>query len=383
MKRAIVVSSQWPCTGRSGVSLVAAEHVRVLLGAGFYVSIIGSQRAVMEEDLAVASRHVVNARGSGSLYSPARIDRKTLMETLIVLRADVVIVEAWQTALTDATVEICDQLRLPTLMVSHGVSLFPASSGLSQWFRAALWAHYRYVRFPRLLKAVSRLTALDMRSKSDRFYDREAALRQGIPISLVTNCPIHVSNSRYSREKRRPQILLVGYFSRVKNQLFAISLLRDLPSEIRLRMVGRRSGRYFARCVREVRRLGLQDRVEFIEDSACDLAEEFAVSLAVLSTSVTEAMPITLLEAMAAGTPFVATPVGAIPALLGGRMACNVSEFQDELLQLICDAAHWQRLSEAGRQQIVGEFQSERVREQFLTAVNLTLNPSPAGLERV
>lgn len=373
MIRAVVVSSQWPSGGRSGVALVAAAHARWLAEAGMAVSIVGSDDAVLSEDLPVVSRHAVPARGSGALYAPAVVDRRGLAATLAPLNPDLVIVEAWQTALTDATVEVAHAAGWPVLMVSHGISLSPARADLGQWARALLWSYYRFVRFPRLLGGIDRLTALDLEATSARFYDRDRARARGIPVSLVTNTAVHHAPGYVPRDQRLRQILLVGYFSPIKNQRAALRLVPDLPDDVTLLLVGRRSGRYYEQCVRTVERRGWSGRVTFRADDECDLSTEIARSAVVLSTSITEVMPITLLEAMAAGTPFVATPVGAVPSLEGGALAHDRPSFRRALCTFLDDPDAWQVASEAGRAQVLRQFQPERVRGQFLAAVEATL----------
>ena len=62
--------------------------------------------------------------------------------------------------------------------------------------------------------------------------------------------------------------------------------------------------------------LGLRKRVHFT--GALPSASEYLSALDVFAlTSRTEGTPMTLLEAMAAGVPIVATDVGGVPALLG------------------------------------------------------------------
>jgi len=103
--RITVISRSWPSNERSGVSLAAASHVKILASQGHGISIIGASRTVLSENLPVQGRYHVSASGSGALYSPSRVDREKLAQVLRETRPDLVIVEAWQTALTDAAVE--------------------------------------------------------------------------------------------------------------------------------------------------------------------------------------------------------------------------------------------------------------------------------------
>ena len=144
--KVLVASKSWPLTERSGVSLIAAQHVELLLEMGFEVSILGSNITVLDEHLAVHNKVYVEASGSGSIYSPERVNRKLLFSELERIQPDVVMVESWQTAITHAVIESAYLLGIPVFMISHGVSVHPFSNGLMQITRSLGWFFYRYYR---------------------------------------------------------------------------------------------------------------------------------------------------------------------------------------------------------------------------------------------
>jgi len=384
--RIAVVSRYWPSNERSGVTLAAAAHVKILAAAGHDVSIIGSVDTVLDEHLPVSARYHVAARGSGSLYSPARLSREHLRKVIETLSPELVIVEAWQTALTDTTIDVASDAHVPLLMVSHGASVHPFGPGPLEHLRALAWRHYRSITLPRLISRLNVLTTLDESSTSDRFFDRDLARRMGIPVVPLANSAVNWSPGFIERERRRPQILVIGYFSRIKNQMAALEVCAALPQHLHMRFVGPRVGGYYERCVGHARELGLESRVTFAEDAECDVADEIAGSLVVLSTSITEALPLTLIEAMAAGTPFVATPVGAVPSLQGGVLAADRMQQTAAVRTLAEESSEWCRCSEAGRRQFFRDFSRERVAAQLMHAIDIARAPllrrrwAPAGI---
>jgi glycosyltransferase involved in cell wall biosynthesis len=375
--RITVVSRSWPSHERSGVTLAVAEHVRILAAAGHIVSIIGSHPAVLREQLPVSARFHVPARGSGAVYAPARINRRQLASTLRHSAPDLVIVEAWQTALTDAAVSVASSLEMPTLMISHGSSLHSFTSRPLDRLRALAWLPYRRTRLPGLISCLSALTTLDETATSARFFDRDLARRLGVPVVPLTNSPANWTERIRDREQRTSQILVVGYFSPIKNQLAALEVAARLPSLLHFLFVGPRQGRYFDRCVRRAEQLGLATRTRFAEDHECDLADEISRSLVVLSTSITEALPLTLIEAMAAGTPFVATPVGAVPSLRGGILARDIAEQNEAIQTLASDRSRWQRCADDGRMQFAERFSARLVESQLRLAVDVAMHRRP------
>lgn len=369
--RITLVSRSWPSAERSGVSLIAAQHLNILVDAGHYVSIIGSIIDLRNEKLPAGTMYQVQSSGTGALYSLPNVDIHSLKNALVDSRPDLVLIEAWQTALTDAAVDVTYGMGIPILMVSHGVSLHPYSRRLVDIGRALGWSYYRINLIPRRISKLTVMTTLDENASSKRFFDRDIALRLGIPVRPLINCPVHWRESTPDFHERNMQILVVGYFSEVKNQLGALQVFAGLPATLKLRFIGQRNGAYYSKCVRRVAELGLESRVIFSQDDECDISYEIANSLVVLCTSITEALPVTLIEAMASGTPFIGTSVGAIPAMGAGIVANDINMQRSAVFALVSDAVHWTTLSEKGRQAYRSRFTQEHVRNNLLDAVAL------------
>lgn len=166
-----VVSRSWPSNERSGVSLVAALHVKVLQELGHKISIIGSNKLIDKETIC-HDKTYIRASGSGSLYSPARIDRNELRSCLIKSSPDLVIVEAWQTALTDSSIDIAYDLNIPVLMISHGISIYPYSLRLSDLIRFLAWWPYKVRKLSSRIGKLSAITCLDSYSVAPEYFCR-------------------------------------------------------------------------------------------------------------------------------------------------------------------------------------------------------------------
>lgn len=354
--------------------LAAAMHVRMLADAGCHLDIVGSDVSVLGEDLPVVRRFHIRSSGSGALYAPARVDRRGLARVLADCRPDLVIVEAWQTALTDAAVDSAHALGIPVMMISHGLSVHPFTSSWTDRFRAWAWWPYRRFSLPARVRKLRMLTMLDDQAQSERFHDRDLARHLGVPLQTLVNAPVHLAPALMPREGRQRKILCVGYFSRIKNQLSAIDLLEHLPWDVTLHFIGAKSGPYYAKCTERVRRLGLQGRVVFNDDAECVVADEMAKSMLLLSTSITEALPLVLLEAMASGTPFVATPVGANTSLGCGALANTVQDMALQVSALLENKQHWEQQSGVGLECYRQKYNLVCVRKQLLAAVNAALS---------
>jgi glycosyltransferase involved in cell wall biosynthesis len=382
--RITLISRSWPSHERSGVSLAALNHARLLMERGHEVSIIGALDSLESIDLQVTNRACMSAKGSGAIYSPVHINRNDLKKTIAQNHPDLVIVEAWQTAITDTAIEIAEDLKIPVLMISHGISLHPFNSSITQWLRALAWMPYRLFKLPSLVKKLSAITTLDELSLSPRFYDRDLARKLSIPVVSLKNFPAHTMGAYLPINERDSKILVVGYFSPIKNQLATINLLAKLPNHIDCVFVGQREGAYFERCKKRVAELSLNNRVTFLQDDECDLARQISQSMLVFAPSMTEALPMTLIEAMACGTPFVASSVGAVSSFAGGILA-NTEEDQIKAIEsLLSKPDLWQKYSIAGRAQYDSEFTEQHIASQLEKAIEIALrSKSDSNINKV
>lgn len=131
-------------------------------------------------------------------------------------------------------------------------------------------------------------------------------------------------------EKGAKIILHVGRLMKVKNQQLAIRVfreLRDLRPNERFCLLFAGSGEDEHELRQLAMTLGVADRVRFL-GYRDDVDEIMRRSNVVLLTSLNEAMPLTLLEAMYAGTPIVTTPwQGARELLEDGKLGCVTANY--------------------------------------------------------
>lgn len=124
---------------------------------------------------------------------------------------------------------------------------------------------------------------------------------------------------------------------------------------------------YAARCVALAARLGLGERLVFAGEADTDawLRRLDVVAL----TSVSEAQPLALLEAMSAGIPVVATDVGGCRALVGGAglvvPPASPRAAADALSRLLLDPALRQRLGASGRRRVALRHRPERLARAY------------------
>ena len=121
-----------------------------------------------------------------------------------------------------------------------------------------------------------------------------------------------------SREDYPLRLVFVGRLDREKGlyeTLQALRLAHELGVDARLTIAG--EGPEEARLKRYAQALGIASRVSFAGGVfGADKVDLFAQAEVFILPSYSEGLPYALLEAMAAGIPVIATPVGAIPDVI-------------------------------------------------------------------
>ncbi|MGH3080495.1 MAG: glycosyltransferase family 4 protein [Gaiellaceae bacterium] len=221
------------------------------------------------------------------------------------------------------------------------------------------WAFAAYTGMPSLLyrwvdRLVGRLTSVTICvSQNDRLAglrartcsaDRTIVIRNGVSVETAL---------RARHERRRPLLLSVGRFKAPKDFITLARALALLPaSSFEALIVG--DGPERPALEAELRRLGIDDRVRLAGEQG-DVCALLADADAFVLPSRSEGLPVSILEAMAAELPVVASRVGGVPELVvDGESGFLVSpgdpqELATALERLVGDPDLRRRLGAVGR----------------------------------
>lgn len=147
-------------------------------------------------------------------------------------------------------------------------------------------------------------------------------------------------------------LLHVGNHHRVKGHGGLVRLLAGLRGlDVVLALIGEDPGGWqscWPACVRAARR---EPRLLLLRAlPRADVVAAFLEADLVVLTSRFEAAPLVLVEAMAAGVPFVSYRVGNAPALPGGVVVTGLTEMVQAVRDLLSDDARRRALGHAGRE---------------------------------
>lgn len=217
-------------------------------------------------------------------------------------------------------------------------------------------------------------------------YDRQLGLQCGMRadrlITIHNGMPQVAAQHQAKPSGNNPVVMtMVARFDQQKDHATLIRAIAGIPN-LQLQLIG--DGPTLPTVQGLVAALGLTSQVKFLGFRS-DIADCLAQSQIFALISHWEGFPRTILEAMRAGLPVVATQVGGVAeAVLDGVTGFCIppedeATLRQRLQQLVQDAPLRQRLGAAGRQRYEAQFTFERMYTQTCQVYESVLSASEAN----
>jgi glycosyltransferase involved in cell wall biosynthesis len=182
--------------------------------------------------------------------------------------------------------------------------------------------------------------------------------------------------------KAKKSRIIVGYIGRFSEEKGALNYVQAIPHILRMR-----NGIYFlmggeGRLRQEIQRFldehGLRDKVDLCGWIRHDNLPEYLNTLTLfVLPSFTEGLPNTMLEAMACGTPVLATSVGSIPDVItdghsGFIMTGNTPESIAKSVLRALDHPALEQIAQNGQSLVENEFTFDKAVRRYRNVLNKT-----------
>lgn len=275
---------------------------------------------------------------------------------------DVMINVCTQTALTDWVLPIIDKIKIPKILYLHSIWDFKiycfdcksVESLLKKIFANIRWFIY-YRKWNKAFKKYNRVIQLHQKDYAWRLFKKwyqisSDVIENAADDSFFDNS---IDNSVIVPEK---YILNVSNYMDRKNQLSILKSFLALKEfdEYELILIGSTSNEYFNKLKRVYSKYlknGGKKRVQLLYGINREKIYTYVkkASLYVMASK-WEAFPISIIEAMAAGVPYISTNVGIVNELVGGIVISNSNELGAAIENLLQDNKRRKELGIIGRE---------------------------------
>ncbi len=379
MKILIASSSFPPDVG--GVAEVARTQAAGFAARGHQVGVAtGWQPARTEADappgVTVRQFRVTGSNSTGG----CRGEVAAYQDFLLREPADVLLFHCWQDWAGDAAQPVLARQPGLKVLLSHGFDAqlwkryprFPW--GLRVWWRAQPYVR----RLPQMMRAFDRLVCLSGQADRGRFYDVGVARRTCPERMAVIPNGVHLAEFQRDHGDFRQAhgvatrhlLLSVANYGDRKNQL---ATLRDFMAANRedatLVFIGGEFNDYQRAMMREhdqLRRQFPRARVRCLEKiPKPQIYAAYQAATVFLLSAKFETQPLAILDAMAAGVPFLSTDSGCVRDFPGGLVVSSGEAMTRAIHRLLDEPALRQELGAQGRAACETKYDWERVLDAY------------------
>lgn len=360
---------------------VARTQAAGFVARGHQVTVATGWHAARTEAHAPPGVSVRQFRVSGTLaIGGCQGEVAAYQEFLVREPADVILFHCWQDWAADAAQPVLARRAGAKVLLSHGFDAqvwkpmprFPW--GLGVWWRAKPYVR----RLPEMMRVFDRLIFLSGQADRGRFFDVGVARR--VCPERVTVIPngVHLAEFKRSHGDFRKThglatkhlLLNVANYCDRKNQL---ATLQDFMAANRedatLVFIGGEFNDYQAQMMREQQKLHPRfprARVQCLEKipkpqiyAAYQAADVFLLGAKF------ETQPLAILDAMAAGVPFISSDSGCVREFPGGLVVPMGTETTRAMHRLLDESASRRELGAQGRAACETKYDWERVLDAY------------------
>ncbi|EIK46677.1 WbwZ [Cellvibrio sp. BR] len=215
--------------------------------------------------------------------------------------------------------------------------------------------------------------------ENDKLYAITSGISNKKKLSMIYNGAPDIDKSLIAHHRNiSPKIVMIARFDWPKDHKSLIEALSELKKfDWILQLVG--DGPQIEKIKDDVRRLGLTDRVEFLGRRE-NIAEILRDSDIFVLTSHSEGFPISIIEAMRASLPVIATDTGGISeSVIDGKTGFivkdkNIIDLREKLTILLCDSNLRKNMGLCGRDLYLELFTIEKMTCSTAAIYELALN---------
>jgi len=370
---------------QNGVAEASAACARDLRLRGWHVEVVTAKASTSRQSFEWEGITVHEFAVTGTHYysDPYRGELDSYVGLISSPQWDVILFESYAWPLYLA-LPVLPYLRAKKILVSHGyrnLRWFPVRRfpfGLFRWLQN-LWNSLLMLYWAR---QIDRWVFLHAKSDLDSFFDLWLAQRIKHPgIRVIPNGVPPQGGGNRERFRKTLGIdpsaivlLMVGYYSKGKDQGFALQsfLKAALPRAV-LVFIGTEFNEFsdHFQSLASPTPKEPTSRVIWLErQTRAFTLDAFAGCDIYLSSSYLETQPISILEAMREGVPWIARNAGSISDCPGGVVITSSDEMAAQICKLADNPDLRHRLGQAGRLAISQKYSQQRFSDEYAAMID-------------
>jgi hypothetical protein len=310
MKKILLISKEWSPKRATGLGFASSTHESILKELGFVVTTVSSNDS--SKDINFQLKNLLSF-----ILNPFYFLRKA--EFIIKeSKPDLIIVESFQTVISEIFLYVSKNNSIKTAVISHGVSIFPYNKKFKYYLRFFLWLLYLLI-LNYLIKKCEIFFSLDLNSKNHRHLDTLLFKRENKMLIKYNNFSRFENYKKIVIEsKNKKKILCLGYINHVKNQIDLIEIAKETSDlDIEIRIVFKDYNKNYLNTLTQKIDIAGVKNISIINESETDIYREISESWLLINTSITEVSPLSLIEGNSLSKIFLSYDVGSLDKFKG------------------------------------------------------------------
>lgn len=332
-----------------GMTYASHTHAQILKSLGIETHIITGTNNIDGESQSTENGitiHRIMIKGSGLPWSPVKEKNNSLENKIRLINPDFIISEGWHTWGTHWFINK-KMHNCKYILSSHGSSQGEITLNLPRLIKWIGYKFYDKITNEKILKNLDGAILLSTYEDNKRFRDQKLFKKHKIPLYIIANTSIFSANE--INPKKLNKIIHIGEMGKNKNQKKALEIFMEARKKIpiKLEFIYPSDNKYHLELKRKVKDYKLCNDVNFVKGLPREkLENNIESSSIILVTSITEAQPISVIDAQAFGIPFVSTSVGCLPSMQGG-ICSSYKDMPNLLVNILTKEGLYKELSKA------------------------------------
>lgn len=287
---------------------------------------------------------------------------------------DVMVNVGTQTALTDWLLPIYEKITIPRFLYIHSIwdfKIYDAEKRNIKKLLAKLWANLRWSiyfnKYTKAFKSYGMVSQLHEQDYSYNYFLKKYSIKSKIIENAAEERFFSAESSVNLKKFQDPYAIYVANYNPGKDQKRCLRLFYecDIPDNCKMIFIGSSSTHYYQSLLEYNRTLmqekGIDEsKAEFLINVPRDqIADYVSGAELFIMTSQREAFPISIVESIATGVPFVSTDVGIVKYIPGGIVEADDANLKKSIETLLNDNQLRNEYGKQGRDYALLHFQQE------------------------